>query len=84
MFERRWMGCVWVWTGLVLSVGWPAGAQIGAGVLTGDVVDQAGAAVPGATVTVTADGTNLSRTVVTGAGRRYVVPGWRPVPIGCA
>ena len=43
---------------------------------TGDVVDQAGAAVPGATVTVTAVGTNLSRTVVTRRGRRLL--GARP------
>ena len=35
-----------------LGIAAPAGAQIGAGALAGDVVDQAGAAVPGATVTV--------------------------------
>ena len=54
--------------GLALSaiVSSPAAAQIGGGALTGSVVDQAGAAVPGATVTITAVGTNVSRTAVTG------------------
>ena len=56
----------------------PVGAQIGAGALAGHVVDQAGAAVPGATVTVTAVGTSLSRTVVTGQTGGYVVPGLAP------
>ena len=42
------------------------GAQIGGGVLAGRIVDQAGSAVPGATVTVSNAGTNRSRTVVTG------------------
>ena len=53
-------------------------AQVGAGALTGDVSDQAGAAVPGATVTVTSVGTNLSRTSMTGPDGRYAVPGLAP------
>ena len=56
----------------------PAAAQIGAAALAGDVVDQAGAAVPGATVTVIAVGTNLSRTAVTGQDGGYSVQGLAP------
>ena len=69
--------CLW----LLLASVWiasPVGAQIGAGALAGHVVDQAGAAVPGATVTVTAVGTSLSRTVVTSQTGGYVVPGLAP------
>ncbi len=53
-------------------------AQIGGGTLTGSVTDQAGVSVPEASVTVTAVGTNLSRTVVTGAEGTYVVTGLAP------
>src|ERR1044072_8966667 len=55
-----------------------AAAQIGSGTLRGSVVDQGDAAVPGATLTITAAGTNLSRATVTGKDGAYVVPGLAP------
>jgi len=56
----------------------PVSAQIGSGAFTGAVVDQAGAPVPGATITVTATGTKLTRTVVTDQGGSYHVQGLLP------
>ena len=53
-------------------------AQIGGGALAGNVVDQAGAAVPGATLTITSLATNLSRTTVTGQEGTYVFTGLPP------
>ena len=74
--RRCWArACLWLLASVWIAS--PVGAQIGAGALAGDVVDQAGAAVPGATVTVTAVGTSLSRTVVTGQNGGYVCPGPR-------
>ncbi len=55
-----------------------AAAQIGAGAVTGDVLDQAGAPVSGATVVVTATATNVSRTVVSDAAGAYSVPALTP------
>ncbi len=66
------------WWVCALAVAAPLGAQIGAAALAGAVVDQAGAAVPGAIVTVVATGTNLSRTAVTGQDGAYTVPGLAP------
>src|SRR5262249_53780139 len=50
----------------------------GAGGLTGTLVDQAGAKVPGATVTVTSTGTGAARTVVTSPDGAFTVPGLSP------
>jgi len=55
--------------GIALASAWfvgvsPARAQTAAGEITGVVKDQAGAAVPGATITVTDTRTNLQRVVV--------------------
>jgi Carboxypeptidase regulatory-like domain len=73
---RRWARtCVWL---LGMGIASPVAAQIGAGALAVNVVDQAGAAVPGATVTVIAVGTRLSRTVVTGRDGAYSVQGLAP------
>jgi Carboxypeptidase regulatory-like domain len=63
-----------VWTGTTAT----AIAQIGAGALAGRVTDQSGTAVPGATVTVTAVGTNSRRTGITDASGVYVVRGLAP------
>ena len=56
----------------------PAAAQIGGGALAGQVIDQAGAAVPGATLTLTAVGTNLSRTTVAGEDGHYLFTALAP------
>ena len=63
---------------LATAVASPALAQIGTGALIGDVVDQARAVVPGAAVTVTAVGTGVSRTTVTGGAGRFAVRGLLP------
>ncbi len=63
-----WLLCSW-------SLPAAAVAQIGGGALGGEVSDQNGAVVPGATVTVTATGTNQSRVAITDGDGRYVVPG---------
>ena len=52
--------------------------QVGSGALAGNVLDQAGASISGATVTMTAVGTNLSRTVITDSNGGYVVAGLAP------
>ena len=52
--------------------------QVGSGALAGNVLDQAGASISAATVTMTAVGTNLSRTVLTDSNGGYVVAGLAP------
>ena len=56
----------------------PVIAQIGGATLMVRVVDQARAVVPGATVTVTAVGTGVSRTAVTGSEGTFAFPGLLP------
>ena len=63
--------------GLCLA-GSRATAQIGSGALAGSVADQAGTAVPGATVTIVAVATNRTRTTVTNADGGYVFAGLAP------
>src|SRR5262245_21767032 len=56
----------------------PAHAQTAAGEITGLVKDQAGAAVPGATITVTETRTNLQRVVVSTGDGFYTVASLAP------
>ena len=69
---------LWVLAVLCALMATPGRAQIGGAALAGDVVDQAGAGVPGATVTVVATAANLSRTGVTDRTGSYVIPGLAP------
>ena len=81
MIERRRTARLSLWWLLwSLAIAVPVAAQVGAGALTGAVSDQGGAAVPGATVTVTAVGSNLSRRSVTGPDGRFVITGLAPGP----
>ncbi|MEP6705786.1 MAG: carboxypeptidase-like regulatory domain-containing protein, partial [Acidobacteriota bacterium] len=52
-------------------------AQTDQGRISGQVIDQAGAVVPGATVTVTNNGTKQARTVTTDNAGFYVIPALR-------
>jgi len=55
-----------------------ARAQVGGGQIAGMVTDQAGAAVPGATVTSTNRQTGAIRTTVSSSSGLYALPGLRP------
>src|SRR5262245_2789246 len=68
---------------LVLVCAWlagpaSAGAQTGSGEITGTVKDQAGDAVPGATITVTETRTNLQRLAVSTPDGVYTAPSLAP------
>ena len=78
MIGRRRLARVCLVALVAVADAWPAAAQIGGGTLHGDVTDQAGAAVPGATVTVAAIETGLSRAAVTGSDGWYAVPALAP------
>ena len=69
---------LWVWMMIGAAAGVRLSAQIGAGGVTGVVRDQSGAAVPGATITVTATATNVARTVVSSSQGVYSVGGLAP------
>ena len=60
---------------LTLLMGSPIQAQIETGRILGMVKDQSGAVIPGATVTLTNEGTNLTFTVTTGPTGYYEFPG---------
>jgi hypothetical protein len=53
-------------------------AQVGGGQITGLVKDDAGAAVPGATVTATNTGTSAARVAVSSSAGVYTLPGLSP------
>ncbi len=61
-----------------LLVGSAARAQVAAGAITGIVEDQAGATVPGATVTLTDTATSVRRVVVTSDGGVYTASSLAP------
>ena len=56
--------------GILVSAS-PYHAQVAVGTLLGNVTDESGAAVPGATITATETRTNISRTAVSNAGGNY-------------
>src|SRR4249920_3351039 len=66
------VACAWLVSVL------PAGAQAGAGEITGIVKDQAGSAVPGATITVTDPRTNLQRVAVSSGDGVYTAASLAP------
>ena len=63
---------------VVSALAAPARAQLGAGAVSGKVVDESGVAVPGAMLTATDMATSLTRTAVTGSDGGYSIPGLRP------
>jgi hypothetical protein len=63
----------------VLIVAVPLWAQIDTGTILGTVTDQTGAVIPGAKVSLTNEGTNLTVTTTTGADGGYV---FSPLKIG--
>ena len=72
----------WWWVAVAVLAALAPGravlAQVGSAALAGVVVDQAGAGVPGATITAIAVGTNGSRTAIAGQDGGYAVPGLAP------
>jgi hypothetical protein len=78
MVERRNLTrCCW-YVLVVCGLGVPLHAQVGGGALTGSVLDQAGAALPGATVTVTQADRKLTRTTVTASDGVYSIAALPP------
>ena len=63
---------------VVFSMATPAQAQFARAELTGTVMDPEGLVLPGAAVTVTNEGTGISRTTVTGENGKYVLQGLTP------
>jgi len=59
---------------LILASGGVARSQTVQGVITGTITDPTGAVVPGATVTITNVGTNVSQTTTTGSDGSYRFP----------
>ncbi len=72
------------WKILTLTLGllvWalvPAQAQVSKGTFTGTVTDQTGAVIPGATITVTNEGTGVAVTAATSSDGLYTVPDLQP------
>jgi hypothetical protein len=66
MISRRCVRALLVWGSVFLAGAGSVLAQGTNGILTGTVVDDSGAAVPGATITALETSTNTSRTTVSG------------------
>lgn len=64
----------WLLAAGILFAASPLGAQGVRATLVGHVMDESGAAVPSATVTITNTGTNQSRVVPTDGSGNYVIP----------
>jgi hypothetical protein len=69
---------LWVLLAVLAGIAPRAFAQVGAGRLVGTVSDASGGALPGVTVTITAEATNLSRATATGRDGSYLVTGLAP------
>src|SRR5206468_12137841 len=63
-----------VWVGLVLGAPAAVHAQAVKGALLGNITDEGGLAVPGATVTITETSTNISYSTVTNESGNYSFP----------
>ncbi len=68
----RGCGCIWLIVGFTLSAN--ASAQVLYGSIVGTLIDETGAVVPKATVTVTHTATGLSRQATTDAEGYYSIP----------
>src|SRR5262245_31142658 len=72
LFIRAWLA------GMLLVHSTPAWSQVAGGAITGVLKDQDGAALPGATVTVTAASTNSQRVVISTEDGIYTASGLAP------
>ena len=70
----------WLLPVILLGAASNVGAQVGTGTLSGDVLDQAGAAVAGATITVVDVRTGRSRPLTSDDEGRFAAPGLSPGP----
>src|SRR5919198_3397685 len=61
----RWIWLLWACVALLAAVARPAHAQVAQAELRGTVLDESGAALPGATVTATHVDTGTARTTIT-------------------
>ena len=71
---------LWAFALVVWVAGASVHAQLGAGALSGRLIDQAGNAAQGTFLTATEVGTGLTRTAVTGPDGGYTIPALPPGP----
>ena len=77
-FQMAWSGALLALF-LILACAAPASAQTTLGRVSGSVLDSSGAALPGATITLTNENTNQVQTTVAGDNGTYAFP---QVPVG--